>query len=76
MPLLVKEVREVRYIIQLLDDCPHLMQSRFDIGFDGFHYLRGQEGVRMNQMLRETMPPAKTRTGDGFQHRNLPDLHR
>lgn len=77
LPLLVKEAD---YVTQLLGDCPHLMKSRFDIGFDGFHYLRGQEGdtyfLRMNRAIRETMPPAKTRTGDGFQHRNLPDLHR
>ena len=45
LPLLVKEAG---YVTQLLGDCPHLMKSRFDIGFDGFHYLRGQEGVRMN----------------------------
>ena len=73
LPLLVKESG---YVTQLLDNCPHLMKSRFDIGFDGFHYLRGREGVRINQTIWETIPPAKTRTGGGFQHRNLPDLHR
>lgn len=75
-------LRKAGYVTQLLGDCPHLMKSRFDIGFDGFHYLRGQEGdthfLRMNQTIRETMPPAKTRdpAPTAFQKRNLPDLHR
>lgn len=68
------------YVSQLLGDCPHLMKARFDLGFDGFHYLRGQEGdtyfLRMNREIQETMPPRKTRVGHGFQGRNLPDLHR
>ena len=77
---LPKLLGEAGYVSQLLGDCPHLINSRFDLGFDGFHTLRGQEGnshfLRLNHEIRETIPVAKTRTGSGFMGRNLPDLHR
>ncbi len=77
---LPKLLRTAGYASQLLGDCPHLVNSRFDLGFDGFHTLRGQEGnshfLRLNHAIQETMPRAKTRSGNGFMGRNLPDLHR
>ncbi len=77
---LPKLLREADYVSQLLGDCPHLINSRFDLEFDGFHTLRGQEGnshfLRLNREIQETMPRAKTRAGRGFMGRNLPDLHR
>ncbi len=77
---LPKLLREAGYVSQLLGDCPHLLNSRFNLGFDGFHTLRGQEGnshfLRLNHAIQETMPPTKTRSGSGFLGRNLPDLHR
>lgn len=73
-------LRQAGYASQLIGDCPHLSRARFDIGFDGFHTLPGQEGhthfLRLNHPVEETMPPEKTRTGNLFLGRNLPDLHR
>ena len=45
-------VKEAGYVTQLLGDCLHLMKSRFNIGFDGFHYLRGQEGVCIEEFCQ------------------------
>lgn len=73
-------LRDHGYVSQLLGDCPHLIKARFDLGFDGFYHLPGQEGdtyfLRMNRAIQESMPPAKTRSGSHFLDRNLPDLHR
>ncbi|MEM7128216.1 MAG: sulfatase [Chloroflexota bacterium] len=72
-------LREAGYVSQILGDCPHLARARFDHGFDGATFLQGQEGntnfLRMNEPIPETMPREKTRTGFGFQGRNLPDIH-
>lgn len=77
---LPKLLRKAGFASQLIGDCPHLINSRFDIGFDGFHTLYGQEGnshfLRLNREIKETLPPYKTRAGNGFMGRNLPDLHR
>ena len=68
------------YVSQLLCDCPHLFRADFDSGFNGAHVVRGQEGdtyfLRMNHTIERSMPPEKTRHGQHFQGRNLPDLHR
>ncbi len=63
-------LRDHGYVSQLLGDCPHLIKARFDLGFDGFYHLPGQEGdtyfLRMNRAIQESMPPAKTRGGSHF----------
>ncbi len=73
-------LRQAGYVSQLLCDCPHLFRSSFNIGFDGAHVLRGQEGdtyfLRMNHPIEHVMPPEKTRYGKHFQGRNLVDLAR
>jgi arylsulfatase A-like enzyme len=68
------------YVSQLLCDCPHLFGANFNSGFNGALAVRGQEGdthfLRMNHAIERSMPPEKTRHGQHFQGRNLPDLHR
>ena len=77
LPILL---REAGYVSQMLGDCPHLARARFDHGFNGAHFLQGQEGntyfLRMNEPILEAMPPEKTRTDHLLQGHNLPDLHR
>ncbi|HUT23652.1 MAG TPA: sulfatase [Sumerlaeia bacterium] len=71
-------LRPAGYVSQLLCDCPHLFNSRFQHAFDGAMAVRGQEGdkpfLRMNQPVRRVMPPEKTRHGVHFQGASLPDL--
>ena len=68
------------YVSQLLCDCPHLFNARFQHTFTAAEALRGQEGdlhrLAMNHPIEAAMPPAKTRAGKHFQGRNLVDLHR
>ena len=68
------------YASQLIGDCPHLIKAQFDLGFTGFHQVRGQEGdthfLRLNHEIREVIPPDKTRPGSHFRDHNLADLHR
>ena len=68
------------YATQLLCDCPHLFNARFQQGFQAAYQHRGQEGDRhllhLNDDIREVMPRAKTRTTPSFQGRTLADLHR
>ena len=73
-------LREKGYVSQLICDCPHLFNSRFQHTFDGAMALRGQEGdtpfLRMNHEFKEIMPPEKTRPRGPFQGHNLVDLHK
>jgi len=73
-------LREHGYVSQLICDCPHLFNARFQQTFTAAEALRGQEGdiyrLRMNHPIEEAMPPEKSRTGRHFQNRNLVDLHR
>ena len=73
-------LHEAGYVSQLLCDCPHLFNSRFQHGFDAAQAVRGQEGdmpfLRMNYPIESSMPPEKTRGDKFFQNRNLPDLAR
>jgi len=73
-------LRQSGYVSQLICDCPHLFKANFNQGYNGALVLRGQEGdtpfLRMNHPIEQVMPPEKTRTGRGFQGRNLPDLAR
>lgn len=68
------------YATQLLCDCPHLFNARFNQGFQAAYQHRGQEGDRhllhLNDDITEVMPAAKTRTTPSFQGRTLADMHR
>ena len=54
------------YATQLICDCPHLFNSRFQHAFDAAFQHRGQEGdkhlLQLNRPIRETVPPTKVRT--------------
>jgi arylsulfatase A-like enzyme len=67
------------YITQLICDCPHLFNSRFNEGFTAAEHIRGQEGdvyfTRMNHEIPTVMPETKTRQDDIIDGHNLPDLH-
>ena len=68
------------YVSQLICDCPHLFNARFQHTFTAAEALRGQEGdlhrLRMNYPMDTIMPPEKTRTGRHLQGHNLVDMHR
>ena len=68
------------YATQLLCDCPHLFNARFNQGFQAAYQHRGQEGDRhllhLNDDITEVMPRAKTRVTPSFQGRTLADMHR
>ncbi len=68
------------YVSQLICDCPHLFNSRFQLGFDAAFQHRGQEGDRpllhMNDPIQTVVPLDKTRTQPTFQDRTLLDTHR
>ncbi len=71
-------LRPEGYVSQLLCDCPHLFKAAVDMGFDGAHALRGQEGdtyfLRMNHPIEQVMPPEKTRRSTHFRDHHLADL--
>ena len=68
------------YATQLICDCPHLFNSRFQHAFDAAFQHRGQEGdkhlLQLNRPIRETVPPTKVRTRPAWRGANLTDLHR
>jgi arylsulfatase A-like enzyme len=69
------------YLTQLIGDCPHLLKSKFDAGFDASVAIRGQESdaflLRMNYEIQTlTHDPAKTRPRPTFHGHSLGDLHR
>jgi len=68
------------FVSQLICDCPHLFNARFQRAFSAAEAIRGQEGdlyhLRMNHPIEHAMPPEKTRAGRHFQQRNLVDIHR
>lgn len=71
---------ESGYVSQLICDCPHLFNARFQHNFTAAEALRGQEGdlyrLRMNHPIETIMPPEKTRFGSYLQGHNLVDMHR
>jgi len=71
-------LRKAGYVSQLICDCPHLFRADFNVGFDGAHAIRGQEGdvhfLHMNTPFEEMMPPEKTRSSLHFGRQNLSDL--
>ena len=68
------------YATQLICDCPHLFNSRFQHGFDAAYQNRGQEGdkflLHFNDPIEQVVPPEKTRLKPSFQGHSLADVHR
>jgi arylsulfatase A-like enzyme len=77
---IAKMLRNAGYLTQLICDCPHLVNARFQHGFDAAFQHRGQEGdislLRMNHPLERVLPPEKTRCHPQFRGHHLADLHR
>ncbi len=73
-------LRQAGYVTQLICDCPHLFNSRFQHGFDAAFQHRGQEGdkalLHLNDPIATVMPIAKTRYRPTFRDHPLVDLHR
>jgi len=68
------------YATQLICDCPHLFNARFQSGFNAAFQSRGQEGdkalLHLNDLIETVMPPEKTRLHPSFKGHPLVDLHR
>ena len=77
---IAKILRNAGYVTQLICDCPHLFNARFQHGFDAAFQHRGQEGdvplLRMNDPIKEVVPREKTRKYPEFRGHPLADLHR
>jgi len=65
---------------QLICDCPHLFNARFQHGFDAAFQHRGQEGdvplLHLNDPIEDVLPDAKTRTRPRFRDHSPANLHR
>lgn len=72
-------LRPQGYVSQLICDCPHLFNARFQHAFDAAYQHRGQEGdkalLHLNDPIPEVVSPAKTRTQPAFRGHPLVDLH-
>ena len=68
------------YATQLLCDCPHLFNARFQHDFTAAFQHRGQEGdkalLHLNDPIVNILPDAKTRLHPSFEGHHLADLHR
>lgn len=68
------------YSTQLICDCPHLFNARFQGGFTAAVQTRGQEGdkalLRLNDPIQTVMPLDKTRLQPSFNGHPLVDMHR
>ena len=68
------------YASQLICDCPHLFNARFQHAFDAAFQHRGQEGdkalLHLNDPIRPVVPLDKTRVHPLFQGHPLVDVHR
>ena len=68
------------YATQLICDCPHLFNSRFQPGFTAAFQTRGQEGdkalLHLNDPIETVMPPEKTRPRPSYKGHTLVDQHR
>ena len=68
------------YATQLICDCPHLFNARFQHGFQAAYQHRGQEGDRhllhLNDEILRAMPRDKTRLHPSFNGKTLVDMHR
>jgi len=77
---IAKLLSDAGYATQLICDCPHLFNARFQQGFNAAFQHRGQEGdrplLRMNDPIRKIVPPEKTRCYPEFRGHHLADAHR
>lgn len=68
------------YATQLVCDCPHLFNARFQHAFDAAFQHRGQEAdrplLRLNEPLPTVMARDKTRLRPEFRGHSLVDVHR
>ena len=68
------------YATQLICDCPHLFNNRFQGGFTAAYQHRGQEGDRhllhLNDPILEVVPADKTRQRPLWNGHTLADQHR
>jgi len=73
-------LRQKGYATQLICDCPHLFNSRFQHAFDAAYQSRGQEGdkplLHLNDPILEVMPHEKTRLRPMYRGQSLADTHR
>jgi arylsulfatase A-like enzyme len=73
-------LRDAGYATQLVCDCPHLFNARFQHGFDAAYQHRGQEGdkpvLHLNDPISTAVPPNKTRVRPVFRGQTLVDVHR
>ncbi|MBT3343723.1 MAG: sulfatase [Gemmatimonadetes bacterium] len=85
LPVMSTVFKDAGYTTQLICDTPHLMKGthHFDRGFDGAHWIRGQEGDK--PLLKGNLPPSvvipndKTRVDPHMRDTrfgNLATLHR
>jgi arylsulfatase A-like enzyme len=67
------------YATQLICDCPHLFNARFQHAFQAAFQHRGQEGdkflLHLNDPIEEVVPREKTRVQPLFRDHPLVDLH-
>lgn len=72
-------LRQAGYATQLICDCPHLFNARFQHAFDAAFQHRGQEGdfalLRLNDPIPTVMAWEKTRTKPAYRGHTLPDMH-
>ena len=70
-----KTLHRQGYKTQLICDCPHLFNSRFQFGFDAAYQHRGQEGdkhlLHLNHPIRNEMPFDKTRPHAGLERQQF-----
>ena len=75
-----KTLHREGYVTQLICDCPHLFNSRFQFGFDAAYQHRGQEGdkhlLHLNHPITNEMPFEKTRQMPMWHDSSLADAHR
>ena len=72
-------LQEAGYVTQLICDCPHLFNSRFQHAFNAAFQHRGQEGdiflLHLNDPIEDVLADEKTRTRPRFQGHTLANLH-
>ena len=75
-----KTLHRAGYSTQLICDCPHLFNTRFQFGFDAAYQHRGQEGdkplLHLNHPIENKMPFEKTRQRPLWKDSSLADAHR
>lgn len=67
------------YVSQLICDCPHLFNARFQHAFAAAFQHRGQEGdkplLHLNDPIETVVPRSKTRIRPEFRGHTLVDVH-